>query len=345
MRFLLIGPLPYIDRKSSFGGATVLFDEMITFLKNEGTSNFVVIPSNRFNSRVFSFLYLISKSIFTIRNTDVIFLNVNSFGVKLLWPIYSVLAKWANKKLILRVFGSHFNDDMRAKYFSNTLQRLLPKVNLLLLETKNLVSEFKVSNSNTIWLPNVRKSKIDIAPKSVIEKKKFKRKFIYLGHITEKKGIRELVEAFKNVPNDYELSIYGEILDGSLSYLNDSNYYKGVIDPENVFTVLRDHDVLILPTYYHGEGYPGVIIEAYREGLPVISTNWKSIPEIVENGKAGILISPKNSDELLNAILYFNEDNYSRFAQNALEAFHDFDSSIVHGKLFKEIIPETLKID
>lgn len=344
MRILLIGPVPYTIRKKSIGGATVLFQEMITFLKNENRTNYTVIPSNRFNSRVLSFLYLIFKSIFTIRKTDIIFLNVNSFGVKILWPIYSVLAKWGNKKLILRVFGSHFNDDMQAKYFCNTLQCLLPHVNLLLLETKELVSEFQVSNSNTIWLPNVRKSKIDIVTGSTTNVKKFNKKFIYLGHITETKGIRELIEAFKNVPDDYELSIYGEILDSSLSYLNECNYYKGVIDPENVFTVLNDHCVLILPTYYHGEGYPGVIIEAYREGLPVISTNWKSIPEIVDNGKTGLLIPPKNSEELLNAVFFFNEDNYSEFSQNALKAFDNFDSSIVHGKLFNEIIPETLKI-
>ena len=343
MKILLVGPLPYENRKNSIGGATVLFKEMVSFLNNEKKLNYVVISSNHYNSRFLSFVYLFCKTLISFRKVDIIFLNVNSFGVKILWPIYSVIAKLGNKKLVLRVFGSHFDDDMKSKYFKRKLQRLLPKVSLLLLETKFLVTEFQKINSNTKWIPNVRKAKVKSALGSGITQRKFNKKFIYLGHINETKGIRELIEAFKNVPDDYELSIYGEILDSTFNFLKESNYYKGVIDPMEVFSVLNEHDVLILPTYYNGEGYPGVIIEAYREGKPVISTNWKSIPEIVENGKTGILISPKKSDELLKAILHFNEGNYSYFAQNALKAFDNFDSTIVHGKLFNDTIPSILK--
>ncbi|MCO5268227.1 MAG: glycosyltransferase family 4 protein [Brumimicrobium sp.] len=341
---ILIGPLPYFNRKKSIGGATILFQEMVTFLQNDEKIISTVIPSNRYQSRILSFFYLILISFLKIKRKDIVILNVNSFGVKVLWPTFFVMAKILKLKLVLRVFGSHFDSDIESKIFKPILKLIIPKVDILLLETQFLVDKFQKINPNTIWFPNTRKSRSIEELEDLKRGKDFKKRFIFLGHIKTDKGIIELLDTFAKLPDEYKLSIYGEIIDERLSFLINNENYKGKLKPQEVIPILSLYDVLILPTYYDGEGYPGVIIEAYREGLPVISTNWKSIPEIVENGKTGILISPKNSDELLNAILLFNDDNYSEFSQNALFAFNNFDSSIVHGKLFKEIIPETLKI-
>jgi glycosyltransferase involved in cell wall biosynthesis len=343
IRLLLIGPVPYSYRKNTIGGATVLFEEMINFLYKDEQYSTKVISTNRFNNRLISLIYLLIKTIFSLKKTDIIILNVNTFGVKFLWPMFNFISKLSGKKLILRVFGSHFDDDMESKYFTNTLIRIIPKLDLLLLETKHLVSKFQKYNPNTFWLPNVRKSisSIEFADKTNI--KLYKKKFIYLGHVNLSKGIGELLSVFKELPVEYELSIYGDIQEKSLSFLKEDSKYKGVINPNEIYSVLRNNDVLILPTFYKGEGYPGVIIEAYREGLPVISTNWKSIPEIVEDGKTGILVSPKNIESLRKAILFFNEANYPQFATNASEAFKNYDSSIVHENLFRNTIPALLK--
>ena len=66
--------------------------------------------------------------------------------------------------------------------------------------------------------------------------------------------------------------------------------YKGTLTPAQVYQELFNYHALILPTFYEGEGYPGVILEAYNCGMPVIATNWLSIPEIVDRN-TGILIS------------------------------------------------------
>lgn len=336
MKILLIGPLPDIKRKETIGGATVLFLEMVSFLKNQTELPYLVIETNRFRSRIFSFIYVITKVLYNLRKTDTIFLNANSFGVKILWPILFFLAKISKKGIILRVFGSHFDTDIKEFFFKKKLNTLLSNTDVLILETKSLVSTISQYNKNVVWLPNVRQS-LDNSQFGHSKKKRYQKKFVYLGHIKKSKGISELLAAFEYLPSEYELSIYGDIQDGIYDFLRNSPMYKGIIDSGNVDYILNNQCVLILPTYYEGEGYPGVIIEAYRAGLPVITTNWKSIPEIVENGITGILIEPRSVRALVAAIQFFDDNNYLGFSQNAYQAFEKFESKKVHENLFKVV--------
>ena len=66
--------------------------------------------------------------------------------------------------------------------------------------------------------------------------------------------------------------------------------------PDNNITIAGDEkeklyseaDIFLLPTYYLGEGQPISIIEALSYGLPVISTNFRGIPEQIKNNENGI---------------------------------------------------------
>jgi len=78
--------------------------------------------------------------------------------------------------------------------------------------------------------------------------------------------------------------------------------YKGVLSPEEVISTLRHYDALVFPSYYLGEGHPGVLIEAMMAGIPVITTAFRSIPELVEDRVNGLLVTPQDSKILSRAI-------------------------------------------
>ncbi|MDO8555228.1 MAG: glycosyltransferase family 4 protein [bacterium] len=63
---------------------------------------------------------------------------------------------------------------------------------------------------------------------------------------------------------------------------------------------LKAFDIFVLPSLK--EGLPYTILEAGLAELPVIASNTGGIPEIIENGKSGFLIRPKNSDELASVL-------------------------------------------
>jgi glycosyltransferase involved in cell wall biosynthesis len=64
--------------------------------------------------------------------------------------------------------------------------------------------------------------------------------------------------------------------------------------------LLNIMNIFVLPSLR--EGLPIVIIEALAAGCPVIATNVDGIPEIISNKKNGLLVSPKNVEELSSAI-------------------------------------------
>jgi glycosyltransferase involved in cell wall biosynthesis len=154
---------------------------------------------------------------------------------------------------------------------------------------------------------------------------------VYVGHVKPNKGVLDLVTAVKQLPDDSQITVtfYGPLQDGvkASDLTTNKSRYCGLIPNDQVNTTLATFDALVLPTKYQGEGYPGVIIEAFGAGLPVISTKWQAIPEIV-NDNNGILVEPGDSCALAAAMkrLADSPDELRRLSRGARESKHDFDA-------------------
>lgn len=192
-------------------------------------------------------------------------------------------------------------------------QKTVLRADVFFLQTKALMHYFSQFQANIQQLPTSR----DLP--EIKKESNFKKRFIYLGHIKESKGIELLEQAVQQLNDSYIIHAYGPI--HNEKYRTQLSIYQGLLAKEEVHKVLSQYDVLVLPTWFSGEGYPGAIIEAYSLGIPVIATRWKSIPEIVEDQKTGLLIQPQSLEELLIAIEHFNAENYAQFTQQARNYF------------------------
>lgn len=65
-------------------------------------------------------------------------------------------------------------------------------------------------------------------------------------------------------------------------------------------SIFRSADVFVLPTFR--ECFPLVIIEAMSYGLPVVACPEGGIPDLVEEGRTGYLVSPQNAEALASRI-------------------------------------------
>ncbi len=85
----------------------------------------------------------------------------------------------------------------------------------------------------------------------------------------------------------------------------------GLISREEVITQLDDCDVFVLPSHY--ETFGVVLIEALSRGVPVIST-YCGGPECIVDESNGVLVQPKDVDELAQAMLkmYHEYSNYNK---------------------------------
>jgi glycosyltransferase involved in cell wall biosynthesis len=78
-------------------------------------------------------------------------------------------------------------------------------------------------------------------------------------------------------------------------------------DIQDIFQAM---DMLILPS--HSEGLPNVVLEAFSYGKAVVATSVGGVPELVEDGKNGILVPSENPKALADAIVQFMEDPVRR---------------------------------
>jgi len=130
-------------------------------------------------------------------------------------------------------------------------------------------------------------------------------KFITIGSLKEVKGHKYLITAFskvvKEIPNS-KLIIIGEgplrkELEMLIEKLALSNNIILMGRKKNPYKYLSNTNIFILSSIT--EGFPNVLIEAMGLGLPIISTNCETGPkEILQNGKYGILVKIKNSEDL-----------------------------------------------
>lgn len=132
--------------------------------------------------------------------------------------------------------------------------------------------------------------------------------FVYIGRVSQEKGLRTLVEAMKNIRTS-KLLIVGEgelktCLEGYTSRKNISNIeFLGHLSGEALKSVVRDSRFVVLPSEWH-ENCPASILEAFALGKPVIGSNIGGIPELITDGVDGILFEPGNSEELSAKISY-----------------------------------------
>lgn len=338
---LVIGSLPHKEKSQTFGGTTVLMQDFYDYL-NDGNFDYKFIEANKFvfkGAFLLNFVYILFKCILFMPFSRRVMLNAASNGTFYLAPVLYVLARLFNMKFIFRKFAGSF-DTLYKK--QNALVRIVSdktylQSDIIFTETKHLVSFFNKFNANVQWFPNVRQKSV---LNSNIERS-FKKRFVFIGQVKETKGIHEIIESSNQIPDDYLIDIYGPIMDDKITedyFQQCKANYKGPLIPTKVLSILNDYDVLLLPTYHPGEGYPGIIIEAYSLGIPVITTKWKSIPEIVVNGKTGFLTEPKSSALLTDSILGFNSSNYQSLSEGSKLKFSEFDREVVNERVLDQIL-------
>ncbi|TXD73686.1 glycosyltransferase family 4 protein [Aequorivita antarctica] len=151
--------------------------------------------------------------------------------------------------------------------------------------------------------------------------------FVYVGRMVGDKGINELIEAFKEVSSNksnVSLLLVGPF-ENDLDPLH-SETLQALKSHKKIFAVglqndvrpyLSIADVLTFPSYR--EGFPNVVMQAGAMGLPSIVSNINGCNEIIENGKNGIIISPKNIVELKNTMqqLIENVDLFKNLKNNS----------------------------
>ena len=169
-------------------------------------------------------------------------------------------------------------------------------------------------------------------------KKKKTNKFLYVGRISQSKGIFYMLEAFRKLSSsNATLTLIGHN-QTDLKLLKKYEKYTTILPPTSqaeLFKLYKEYDALILPTILDGFGF--VILEALAAGTPVITTTNSFGPEIIKDGVNGYIVEPRNIFQLserILSIINLTQNSYELMRQSALLSVAEFSWDKYQSRLF-----------
>ena len=354
-QLLVIGPLP-----PPVAGTSVSFKLFCEFLEKKSDKVCITTlntaPKKLGNRPLFSFDNLFTTSrvlwgcLLQIRKSNKVLLFGSNQLLISLMPICLLIAKLARRPFYVRSFGGSF--DSYYLNLSPIVRRyvtwVLKHVDGLIVQTKSKKDFFNDLMGTRVHLvPGYREPVDIVASNKQVDLPQRTLKLVYVGHIRKQKGVFDLLESIEllnvspplKVTCDFFGPIYNE--DSNLFTQKvdstDGAEYGGLLEPDQVISSIANYDVFVFPTYYTGEGHPGVLIEAMMAGLPIITTDFKSIPELIKHGHNGLLVSPQDPRGLAETINTLRTDNKTFTSLK--------NQSINSGKKYSsdELIPLLLK--
>ena len=148
---------------------------------------------------------------------------------------------------------------------------------------------------------------------------------LFLGALRTYKGIEYLLKA--NKENQFNLIICGKDIYGKLKKVDKSKYnfqHFENLDNEEKNYLIKKSDFLILPSISKNEAFGIVILEAFSQKKTIITTELNTgTSSINRNNRTGLVILPKNSDEIINSIIKLKSHIQTR-KKLEQSAFSDF---------------------
>ena len=206
--------------------------------------------------------------------------------------------------------------------------------------------------SNVIHLPNFKH--INYMPDKRPHSSEEATRFVFLSRIIPEKGCNYIFDALdilnaQGMAERISVDFYGTIDDSYQQVFSQkvaatpNAEYKGFLDlrkTEN-YDILADYDAMLFPTYWPGEGFPGIIVDAFIAGLPVIATDWAHNSEIIEHQQTGIIIPPHSPEALAQQMLHLSNApmETSRMSQNCRDKAKLYDTrNVLSEALFRSIL-------
>src|SRR5690554_5841019 len=296
MKVLVLGYFGY--ETNQIDGQTIKTRDVYTVLKNSSNEEVSYFDTQSFQKSKFKLLSLLLALI----KADIVFYLPAQNNLKFIFPVVYLISKLSSTKINYLVVGGWLVEFLKNKPFH---KYLLSKINDIYVETNTLYSDLKAYNFTNIHkLHNFR---IFDYPTIELNNKNYSAiRLIFMARVHPLKGVNLLFDMEEDINQagieNVFIDIYGPVFkdyeEEFTSKLKNSEIkYRGILAPSEIYDVLQNYDLMLFPTKYYTEGFPGTILDAYISGLPVIATKWLNAEEFVEHGKTGFIV-PFDDDEV-----------------------------------------------
>ncbi len=137
--------------------------------------------------------------------------------------------------------------------------------------------------------------------RNLLTKKRLK--ILFVGGLSQRKGIANLFAAVASIGSHVELTVIGNKINNGCHALDmalEQHTWIPSLPHSRVLQLMSEHDVLVFPSLFEGFGL--VITEAMSQGTPVITTDRTAGPDLIEHGENGWIIEAGSTNSLILAI-------------------------------------------
>ena len=216
-------------------------------------------------------------------------------GLRIFAPLLVLLNLLFHRKLHYVVIGGWLPEFLKKR---KKLTKALMSFDGIYVETNTMRKALEAQGFNDVYvMPNFKDLNI-LKESELVYHHTEPYRLCTFSRVMKEKGIEDAVNAVKTVNEHfgrivYTLDIYGQVDSAQTEWFNElkSTFplyikYGEFVPFEKSVEVLKNYFALLFPTYYEGEGFAGTLLDAMAAGVPVIASDWRYNPEIV-NEKTG----------------------------------------------------------
>lgn len=168
---------------------------------------------------------------------------------------------------------------------------------------------------------------------------------LYLGRISEEKGLDVLIEAFKKINFILKIAGNGNYLTTLKNKAKEYSNIKfiGFVSGKEKQETLKNCSFMIFSSKCY-ESFPISILEAYQYHKPVIASNLGGVPNIVRNNYSGYIFENGKTESLIKTIYKMLEsERYKQLGENAFQLFKEKYTQTQNYKILMGIYNNVVK--
>lgn len=276
-----------------------------------------------------------------------IILIVSRNGLHIFLPILSFCQKYLGKRIYNNIIGGNIIELISD---NPTYVKYMKSFTVNWVQMYSLSEDLKkLGIVNSEVLPNSKPIQIISGSELYLDDGVIK--FCTFSRISKEKGIELAINAIERI-NRREgrtvaiLDIYGipdddynEKFKKIIENTTECITYKGLIPYNKSTEVLCKYYMLLFPTTFYGEGFPGTILDAYASGLPVLASDWKYNPTLIVEGITGFLYDHNSPEDFFRKIEYVieNKNAICALRANCLKEARKYSPENVMPIIFNKI--------
>jgi glycosyltransferase involved in cell wall biosynthesis len=292
---------------------------------------------------LFRFIFIL-----TFSPVDIVHIHSSAWLSFYRKSIFFFLAKCFRKKIIFHLHSSQFDEFfLSTDFFKSKLICFVFKHSDLIVTLCN-EWEKKIKrqygNVNVLTVHNPISMK-EYGESDLRSMNSGRLRILFLAFLIQSKGLEDIVILARKIKDsgikNIEVVIAGKgelegwLIKAIMEYgLSDIINFKGWVEGENKKEMLRSADVYFLPSY--NEGMPISILEAMCNSLAIVATRIAGVPDLVEEGINGYMMTPGDIEGYFNIFtdLAANPQKVCDMGKESYRLVQGFDSSIILQKLF-----------